>query len=332
LLLPASCKALKYELLCALINLCSRLPESCIAVGVADGDDSADAERFPNLVSNFPDDLELIIYAASFGFAATPEELETGVMDIDKLLRSGGTLLHACQRDYCDWRSERTVLLALNTLEKRLTSGSLSGAVVDDALWKSCDVKGQTVWKLTLEKRCYAVADVLYEQWRGYENVGPLFDTATGAHILCGTDPIVRMISQCFYLVRWPLSCTELHAIRFEPPAAETQEQRTARMHLDAMSARYARISPALTKFLNKRTNKAGNSLLYELVVTPDNVFKERIKVDAPVAVVEQVLKCGADPRFTERRNKEDPIAVAEKNNRGDGVFSALLRKYEVTL
>jgi hypothetical protein len=274
----------------------------------------------------------LIIYAASFGFAATPEELESGVIAIEKLLRPGGTLLHVCLRDFCSWRSERTVLLALNTLEKRLTSGALSGTVVDEALWRSHDANGQTVWKLTLEKQCYAVADALYEQWRGYENVGPLFDTATGAHILCDTDPIVRVITQCFYLVRWPLSCSELHAIRYAPPVGETQEQRTARMHMDAMSARYTRISPALTKFLNKRTNKAGNSLLYELVVTPDNVFRERIKVDSSVAVVEQVLKCGADPRFTERRNKEDPIAVAEKNNRGDGAFSALLRKYEVAL
>jgi hypothetical protein len=46
-------------------------------------------------------------------------------------------------------------------------------------------------------------------------------------------------------------------------------------------------------------------------------------------AIVEHVLKCGADPRFTRRRNKEDPIVVAERNNRGDGAVSKLLRRYD---
>jgi hypothetical protein len=340
LLLPASTGAVKYELLSALINFTRGLDFSRVASG-ADGVEDSGMEPFPNLLSNFHGEMELIIYAAAFGLQATPEELQSGVISSEKLIAPSAdlpegaradqpaTLLYTCLHAFCQWKSERAGLLVLEALETRLKSGELSRAAVDLALWKSPDREGKTAWKLAVDKGCYALADALYEQWGGARHGVELFDSPTGAHILGGTDEILTKISRCFYLVGWSLSCSEMHAMRYTPPTGETAPQRDARLHADSAGRFYASVSPALTSLLNTRTTKAGNSLLYDLTATADHVFTRRLGVNEPTDLLTHVLKCGAKPTFTKRTNRETPITLATRNNHGGGRFKALLEEYQ---
>jgi ankyrin repeat protein/tetratricopeptide (TPR) repeat protein len=327
--LPASRNTVKYRLLSAMFNACRDLPAECFEPAP---EADPEAPRFPHILGAFANDVELLLFAASCGFSATAAEMSTGLMIQAKLCTEvnarGNTLLHTFLTDDCAHKRERAVLLALGAMERQLAAGTITREMVDDALWRYENSEGKNVWALALDQKCYRLLDVLYEQWHGYEKVA--IHSETGEHILCRSDPVLRMVTQCLYLVHWPVTFVDLQSYLYKARASETALERAARFEQDAANDLFTSVSPLLTHMLNSRTNRAGNSLLYELVVTPQHCYEQKIRVQNTAVVIEHLLKCGANPRFTRRHNKEDPMSVALRNGRRE--LYELMQKYELIM
>jgi ankyrin repeat protein len=324
-LMPASRNTLKHRLLSALFNACRDLPAECFLPA---SQEDPETPRFPHILSAFADDMELLLYGASCGFGATAAEMSTGTMTLEKLCTKnnerGNTMVQAFLEDECAHKRERAALLALDAMQRRLAAGTVSSEVVDSALWTKTNPEGKSVWALALEKRCCRFLDVLCEQWRGYEKVA--IYSEIGEHILCGSDPVLRVVTQCLYLVHWPVTFVDLQRYQYKVRDGETTEERAARLTQDATNDLFTSVSPKLTEMLNSRTNRAGNSLLYELVVMPQQYYEQKIRVQNISVVIEHLLKCGANPLFPKRVNKPDPMSVVQKNGRSD--LYELMQRY----
>lgn len=201
------------------------------------------------------------------------------------------------------------------------------------SIWAPASKYACDLWSLALRNYRTEVIDDVYEYWDGNgrhpKTILPLHATDHGdsRRARVGESTLIvprndncdcdmsaaydklRLLSRIFSVVRWDFTAQDawLYDLPEKCGSVEACLQR-------------------IKEVLNTRADvQKGNSLLYEMVVTPQRYFYETFGEDrAKLFCIREVLLLGADPLFTKRKNKKTALDAARENNSPEEIITCL--------